>query len=171
MKRSVRDLMRQLSLEEIPKIQEDATIEEALKAMRNYQSDAILIMSGYNSKGVFSEKDFTEISLFRKDTKILELKVTEAMSSKIVAVSPDYRLDECMAVMTSMGIRHLPVFEHDRPIALLSIRHIMEALIEDREFIISELVKYVSGGIFDEPNNNSLKSYKEGVSNMTRIND
>ncbi len=155
MKRSVRDLMKQISFNEVPKIQKDATIEESLIAMERYKSDALLVMEGVISIGVFSEKDLAKISLFRKNSKILELKVNEAMSSKVVAVSPEYRLDECMAVMSTMGVRHLPVIENDEPIALLSIRHIMEGLIQDREFIIGELVKYVNGGVvIEEPKNN-----------------
>jgi predicted transcriptional regulator len=85
---------------------------------------------------------------------VLELEITEAMSPRIVGVTPEYQLDECMAVMTSMSVRHLPVYENGKPIALLNIRHIMEALIQDREFVISELVKYVTGAPLEKPKNN-----------------
>lgn len=154
MKRTVRQLMKSISLNEVPKIQEEATIEQALILLERFQTDALLVMRGENLKGLFSEKDLAKVALFRKNHRILELNVAEAMSSKLVGVSPDYRLDECMAVMTSMGIRNLPVIENDKPIALLNLRHIMEALIQDREFIIGELVKYVTGvnGIGGENN-------------------
>jgi len=155
MKRTVRELMKQISLTEFPKIHEGATVEQALMALKKYHSDAVLVMRGNDAIGLFSEKDLVKISLYSKDGMILDLEITEAMSPRIVGVTPEYQLDECMAVMTSMSVRHLPVYENGKPIALLNIRHIMEALIQDKEFVIGELVKYVTGTTIDKPKNNS----------------
>jgi CBS domain-containing protein len=161
MKRSVRELMKQISINEHPKIHEGATVKQALMALEEYQSDAVLVMRGEDTIGLFSEKDFAKISLTCENGNVLELDVSKAMSTKIVGVSPEYKLDECIALMTSLSVRHLPVFEHGRPIALLNIRHIMQALIQDNEFIISELVKYVTGVSMEKAKNNSEFLEKE----------
>jgi CBS domain-containing protein len=46
MKRTVRELMKQISLTEFPKIHEGATVEQALMALEKYHSDAVLVMRG-----------------------------------------------------------------------------------------------------------------------------
>lgn len=63
----------------------------------------------------------------------------------------EYRLEECMALMSKMKIRHLPVIHDGRAIAVLSMSHIMEALVEENEFMIAELTKYVTGSNLVSP--------------------
>ena len=81
----------------------------------------------------------------------LDSKVKDIMVRKIVYVTLKYRLDECLMVMVTTHIRHLPVLENELPLALLSMRHIVEALVEDQEFMISQLLQYVTGSTIQAP--------------------
>lgn len=73
------------------------------------------------------------------------------MVKNVLYITPDYNLDECLALMTKKHVRHLPVLdENSKVLAFLSIEDVVEAAIEDREFVISELTKYVTGSSFSE---------------------
>ncbi len=151
MKRSVRDLLRQRNFKNFPFVNQEATVEEALLACRKFRSRTVLVMKGQSLAGLFAETDYAKIAIESKGMAGLASKVADFMTRKIVYVSPEYKLNECLAVMTKMDIRALPVMENEKPIALLSMKHITEALIEDQEFLISQLVQYMTGSNIPEP--------------------
>lgn len=152
MKRSVRELMRQRDLTHFPCVQEGATLEETLEVLRRFDSGSLLVLRGEALVGIYSERDFARQALMRRLRLSLDSRIESQMVRKVVFVTPDYKLEECLAVMNQMHVRHLPVMAEGRVIALLSMRHIMEALIEDREFMIGELVRYVTGSCPKEEN-------------------
>ena len=151
MKRSVRDLFRKPNFKSLPLVQEGASVKEALLACRKYKSSTVLVMQGQNLVGLFAERDYAKASLDSEGTVGLGSKVADLMTRKIVYVTPEYTLNECLAVMTKMDVRALPVMQNKKPIALLSMKHIMEAQIEDQEFMISQLVQYTTGSNMPEP--------------------
>jgi CBS domain-containing protein len=61
-------------------------------------------------------------------------------------VTPERSIEECMALMTEKRVRHLPVFEEDRLIGVLSSGDLIKAIISDQQFIIEQLEKYIKGG-------------------------
>ncbi len=145
MKRTISDLMKQVDLSRPPKIDADASVEEALKALEISDVGALLVISNGMVVGVFSERDFTRAYVSNKNAPLPDTSIRNFMSRKVIFVTPDYRLDECMAVMVKMKIRHLPVLQGDTPIAFLSMRHIMEALVEENQFMVNQLVTYITG--------------------------
>jgi CBS domain-containing protein len=50
-----------------------------------------------------------------------------------------------MALMTERHIRHLPVFEGDQLVGLISIGDIVKDMIEELEFMVNQLEKYITG--------------------------
>ena len=47
--------------------------------------------------------------------------------------------------MSTKGIRHLPVVEGGKAIGMVSIRDIVDDIIADQEFTITQLEQYISG--------------------------
>jgi CBS domain-containing protein len=158
MKKTVSELLKQKDLSNIPSIDHTGTLQEALYILDETNTGSLLVMRGLSIIGIFSERDFARASAFRDGALPMETKVTDLMSKSIVYVTPDYSLDECMAVMCKMKVRHLPVLLGDTPIALLSMRHIMEAIVEENEFMIGQLVAYITGGpsAHEKTNRNAL---------------
>ena len=150
MKRTVRDLMRQIDISRIPTVDRHATVEDALLALEEHESGALLVTGNGRPEGIFSERDFARRALENSGLVPLNQPVSLLMSRKVVYVTLDYRLEECMAIMSGHKFRHLLVLDNDEPVALLSMRHIMEALIEDKAFMIDELTKYITGSLRPE---------------------
>jgi hypothetical protein len=61
------------------------------------------------------------------------------------AFGPDQSTGECMSLMTTKRLRHLPVTENDVLLGIVSIGDLVKSIIIDREFVIEQLAHYISG--------------------------
>jgi CBS domain-containing protein len=145
MKRTISDLMKQKDFGRQSSIDVNASIDEALALLEKSDVGALLVMDRNVVVGVFSERDFARAYTLNRALVRPKTKLKYFMSQRVIFVTADYRLDECMAVMVKMKIRHLPVLDGDTPIAFLSMRHIMEALVEEKQFMVNQLVTYITG--------------------------
>jgi len=147
MKRTVKDLMRQKDITRIPSVDQTATIEDGLLTLEELHCSALIVLEDGQPAGVFSERDFARAALNSNGFVALNHPIAALMSRKVVYVTPEYRLEECMAIMSKFKFRHLLVLDHGAAVAFLSMRHIMEALIEDKSFMIDELTTYITGPV------------------------
>ena len=67
------------------------------------------------------------------------------MSTNVFTTSSDQTVDECMELMTTNNIRHLPVVEDNRVIGMISMRDLVQAIISDQQEEIEQLEHYISG--------------------------
>ena len=125
-------------------ISPDATVYDALKQMANEEVGALLVIDAGKLVGIISERDYArKVILHGKSSK--EIQVREIMTSKIVYVTTMHTVDECMALMTDKRIRHLPVYEDNRLVGVVSIGDLVKEAISEREYIIKQLERYIMG--------------------------
>jgi CBS domain-containing protein len=67
------------------------------------------------------------------------------MSEDICYVTPEVTVDEAMAIMTENRCRHLPVMEKNKLVGLVSIGDLVKASLEEKDFVIKQLKKYIKG--------------------------
>ena len=121
----------------------DLTVYEALETLARLDAGALLVMDGDRLVGVFSERDYTrKVTLRGRNSK--ETRVSEIMTGEVITVGATTRTSECMALMSSRKIRHLPVVEGDRVLGMISIRDIMNDIIADHESTIAALQGYIT---------------------------
>jgi CBS domain-containing protein len=124
-------------------VRPEDTVFDALKLLADYEVGALMVMEGGKLVGVISERDYTrKVALQGKSSK--ETKVLDIMTSNVLVVSPQTRTRECMALMSEKKIRHLPVVEGGTVVAMISIRDIMDDIIADHEFTITQLEGYIN---------------------------
>lgn len=120
----------------------DSSVFDALKMMAEKNCGALLVMSDGKLRGILTERDYArKVILLGKSSH--ELAVREIMSDKVVCVGPTQTVDECMALMSSKRIRHLPVLEGGHVIGVLSIGDLVKAVIEEQQQTIRELESYI----------------------------
>lgn len=120
------------------------TIYKALELMRQKNVGAVLVVESDILLGIFSERDYArKVVLEGKASK--STAVREAMTTRVAYVRPHQTVEECMALMTDKRIRHLPVFEGEALIGVISIGDIVQAKISEQEFIIEQLENYITG--------------------------
>jgi CBS domain-containing protein len=120
----------------------NVSVFDALQILAQHEVGALLVMEGDKLVGVFSERDYTrKVALQGKNSKTMP--VSEIMTSNVVTVTPASRTRECMALMSSKRIRHLPVVDGDKVVGMLSIRDLMDDIIADHEQTIQQLTTYI----------------------------
>lgn len=120
----------------------ESSVFDALKLMDEKNCGALLVMSNGKLRGILSERDYArKVILLGKSSH--ELSVSEIMSDKVVCVRPSQTVDECMALMSSKRIRHLPVLEGGEVIGVLSVGDLVKAFIEMQQETIQQLESYI----------------------------
>lgn len=138
---TVRQLLDNKSAELIH-IGPDATVFQALQLMAEHDIGAVLVMDMGDVLGIFSERDYARRIVLQGRTSA-GTKVRDIMTSKVVYVSPEQSVAECMALMTEKHFRHLPVMENGKVVGMLSIGDLVRATIEEQQFVIEQLVNYI----------------------------
>ncbi|MEJ2614130.1 MAG: CBS domain-containing protein [Ignavibacteriaceae bacterium] len=129
---------------EIYSIHPDAKVYEALEIMAKKEIGALLVIDEENICGIFSERDYArKVALFGKSSKNLAVK--EIMSARIYYVAPEQSVEDCMALMIKRRIRHLPVIKNNKLLGVISIGDVVKAIIGEKEFMIEQLVHYITG--------------------------
>lgn len=128
-------------------VEASQTVLDALKVMAEAHIGAILVTENGKIIGIYTERDYLykgEIEgRSAKDTKLKEVMV-----SKMITVTNETTVEQCMGLMKQFRIRHLPVVEHDQLIGLVSMRDVMVAAIENKESEIRGLENYILGSGF-----------------------
>jgi len=126
-------------------IEAGAKVVDALRLMDEKNIGAVLVCEQKKITGIFSERDYSrKLALAGKNSK--NTLVKEVMTDQVLVVKPDQKVEECLALMTNKFIRHLPVVDKDREvIGIVSIGDIVKELIAEQEFVIDQLVNYISG--------------------------
>lgn len=122
----------------------DDMVLDALKLMAKEDVGAVLVVSGDALVGIFTERHYTR-KVFLEGKASPTTPVRDVMETEILYVGPKQSAESCMALMTEKRIRHLPVLSDRRLVGIVSIGDLMRGIIEDREFNIDQLVKYVRG--------------------------
>ena len=120
------------------------SIFKALELMREKNVGAVLVVESDILLGIFSERDYArKVVLEGKASK--STAVRDAMTTKVAYVRPHQTVEECMALMTDKRIRHLPVFDGESLIGVISIGDVVRLKISEQEFIIEQLENYITG--------------------------
>jgi CBS domain-containing protein len=141
---TVRDILRAKG-HNVWSVAPDATVLEALELMAAKNIGAVLVLEDDRLVGIMSERDYArKVILLGKTSK--DTLVSEIMTSRVLYVSADQTVQECLALMTEKRIRHLPVMEGGRVIGVVTIGDVGRVIIEDQQFMLDQLEHYITGG-------------------------
>jgi len=123
------------------------TVLDALKVMADAHIGAVLVTDGVNIVGIYTERDYLYkgeiLGRVAKDTK-----VKDVMTPRMITVTMDTTVEQCMGLMKQYKIRHLPVVENDQLVGLVSMRDVMLAALEIKQSEIRGLENYIMGSGF-----------------------
>jgi len=122
----------------------DTVVYDAIELMCDKNVSALMVIENEKLKGIFTERDYAR-KLILKGKASNETLIGEVMTEDLVTVTSDTSIDECMQLMTSRFIRHLPVLEGNKLIGIISIGDVVKFIIEDQKFIIENMEHYITG--------------------------
>lgn len=122
-----------------------ATVFQALELMAEKDVGALPVVQNGKIVGIFSERDYAR-KVILKGRASKDTTVNELMTQTVFYVSPENTFEECMALMTSRQIRHLPVLDNGRLQGMITLGDVVKRIITEQQFRIGELEKYVIGG-------------------------
>jgi CBS domain-containing protein len=124
-------------------VKPDDTVFHALQVLAQHEVGALVVMEGEQLVGVISERDYTrKVALQNKSSK--DTLVSSIMTSNVMVVSPQTGTRACMLTMREKKIRHLPVVDGGKVTGMISIRNIMDDLLEEHEQTIAQLESYIA---------------------------
>ncbi|NLN39598.1 MAG: CBS domain-containing protein [Smithella sp.] len=128
----------------IQSISPKATVYEALEKMSEKEIGALVVMENKKVVGILSERDYArKIILQGKSSK--NTLVQEVMSANLFSVTPDTKVEDAMVLMTGKHVRHLPVFEKNKFVGIISIGDVVKIVISQKDFLINQLSDYIAG--------------------------
>jgi signal-transduction protein with cAMP-binding, CBS, and nucleotidyltransferase domain len=125
------------------RIDADASVLDAVRTMVEANVGSLLVTESGEITGIVTERDYLRrVTLEGRDES--DTPVREIMSSPLVVVAPETSVEECMAMMTDRRIRHLPVAEGGKVVAVVSIGDLVKYQSQQQSFEIKYLNDYIN---------------------------
>jgi CBS domain-containing protein len=129
---------------EVWSVPSNSSVFETIKLMAEKGVGSLLVMDDGKLVGIVTERDYArKVVLEGKSSR--SSTVGDIMTRKVLCVTPNRTVDECMALMTDQRARHLPVIEQKQVIGVISIGDLVKATIDEQQFLIEQLQSYISG--------------------------
>jgi CBS domain-containing protein len=122
----------------------DESVFQAISLMADKGIGALVVIAAETLVGIISERDYArKVVLHGKSSK--DTPVRDIMTSPVVSVSPDQTVDECMRLVTTRRIRHLPVVQSEKVVGVVSIGDLVQRVISTQGETIQYLQEYIVG--------------------------
>ena len=125
-------------------ISPDATVYQAIELMSEKQIGAAVVLMAGHLAGIVSERDYAR-KVILKGKSSRDTKVRDIMTAPVMHVKPQQSIEECMRIMSSRRVRHLPVVEDEVVVGMLSMGDLVNWLISSQEQTIQHLQNYIAG--------------------------
>ncbi len=122
---TVRELLQDKG-HEVSSIEPDKSVYDAMQLMADKKIGALPVLEAGKLIGIITARDYPGKAK-RLERTLREVLVKETMSSPVVHVSLDDTIRYCIALITKMRIRHLPVLENDQIFGMISIGDLSRA--------------------------------------------
>jgi CBS domain-containing protein len=110
----------------------------ALRLMADQDVTTVLVLHSSDLVGILSQRDYArKVELAGRSAAAT--KVGEIMTIQVLYVTPEHTCEQCLALMHTRRIRHLPVIDSGQIIGVLSNSDVLEELIQEDEHFISML--------------------------------
>jgi CBS domain-containing protein len=144
--RTVKDILKVKSTD-VWSIGPKASVYDALKMMGDKEIGALIVIDETGRVvGIMTERDYAR-KIILKGKSSPETLVEEIMTraADMYTVKPENTVEECMVLITGKKVRHLPVFDRDTFVGLVSIGDVVKSIIAEQETLIEHLSNYIAG--------------------------
>lgn len=142
--KNVREILKSKA-KDVFTITPDESVFAAIEIMAEKNIGSLLVMDNDKLVGIISERDYArKIVLAGKSSHTTLVK--EIMNQHVLIIHPDTTIEECMALMIENATRYLPVIDDGRVIGIISMGNVVDTIISEQNFVISNLQQYIMQG-------------------------
>lgn len=121
------------------------SVLDALKLMADKGIGALVVTEGDAIVGIFTERDYARKIALLGRTSAATL-ARDVMTSAVRFVRPEQTSEQCMQIMSTGRLRHLPVVDGGgKLVGMISIGDLVKDIISEQKFIIEQLEQYITG--------------------------
>lgn len=118
-------------------------VTEAVKRMKTHRVGSVVIIDGRELVGVLTKRDVVErVVAGHRDPNNTEVR--EVMSTGLVTVTPQTKIQEAMDLVMRTGYCHLPVTDGNQLVGFVTKSDLSSWLLRYQEHQISDLVTYIT---------------------------
>jgi len=125
-------------------IGKDKTVADAVGQLVEHEVGALVVVDAGKPVGMFTERDVLKCWTRKGDRHFKDIKVLEVMSGNMIVAEADDDLCYVTNIMIKNRIRHLPVVDQHKIVAMLSIRDVVKAQVTDLRAENHYLKDYIS---------------------------
>ncbi len=141
----VKDILQEKG-REVYTIEQHESVYTALNKLAEKNIGALVVTDEHGTVvGLMSERDYAR-KIILKGMSSLDTPVNAIMEKTLYFIQPENTVEECMALVTEIRHRHLPVLKDGELLGLVSIGDLVKATIEEKEFLINQLTNYIKSG-------------------------
>lgn len=123
-------------------VEENDTVAAAARRMAELQVGAILVLSGGELRGLFSERDLMRrVVVERLDPE--KTLVKAVMTTELATIDETATVETAMEAMQAHKCRHLPVLRDGRISAFLSMRDLMNYELAQKTEELHQMRSYI----------------------------
>lgn len=120
-----------------------APIRDAARLMAERKIGSVAVREDGKIVGLVTERDLVMTVLARSGNATQPIR--DAMRGGIPRVRADATETECAALMRDHATRHLLVEDKGQIVGLVSMRDIIQLMLDEKQFVIEQLQTYIEG--------------------------
>lgn len=105
-----------------------SSVADAVKNMNDHHTGCVLVEKDGKLIGIFTERDVLTKDFFRADSHTVA--VESVMTRNPETLEPEDSIAFALNKMSVGGYRHIPIVDGQRPVGVLSVRDIVDFLVD-----------------------------------------
>ena len=119
-----------------------ASVADGVKAMVDNGVGAVAVVDLGILKGIFSERDLMKKVIYRSLSPD-KTPIAEVMTVEVESIRAEMQPADALRLMMERHFRHLPIVdEHGKVQGIVSIRNLLEHMVEELEDSVNSLTSY-----------------------------
>jgi CBS domain-containing protein len=127
---------------EVIAVQPSDTVLQAANLMNDRNIGGVVVLDGDRLAGIFTERDVLR-RVVAQGLDPAETTVAEVMTASVITCPPDLSLEDCAAVMTTRGVRHLPVQDGRGLTGVVTIRDLLAYKVSEQQATLEQMTQYL----------------------------
>lgn len=141
---TVRDILREKG-NGVTTVLQDVPVYDALELMKEREISALIVVDTAGKiVGIVSDRDCTQ-KIILEERPAKSTPVAKIMTRELISAGLESTAEECMMVMLQKRVRHLPVFNQDKMVGIISIGDTVKSIVKKQYVEIKHLNNYIAG--------------------------